>query len=135
MKEIKTKPSEWKQVIGGYETPEGIKLSTVNISATLRYAGIPETLMNVDDKYKTNTVQEVLVKQVESVSLRETPKGTFVVMDPRSKFIEDDIFLSYADKIEKETGVKPLDMSNDFLHMRLKYTVDAKQGFLSDGVS
>lgn len=77
---------------GQFITPEGFVLEDKKVKAKVcKFNSVPETLINVDDRFGTTTAMDVLKKAAKKPSqfLVDDEGKVLSVLDPRNKFMSD----------------------------------------------
>lgn len=83
---------------------DGVTLSVDNLKQIEMYYKIPATLRNVDKKFKTDTFRTVLEAATSNMQLLVDDNNMVQVLDPKSKFMQNDEFNQLLDIAEKEVG-------------------------------
>lgn len=115
----------------GYQF-DGVILGEDATSDLLSFHGIPQTLLNIDKKFGTHTVKDVLCT-FESGSADVITDGTNIqVLDPRNQFCDDATFDRYVDDLSGYGNVEVL--GDDPFRKVAVLTLDASEGdsFLGD---
>lgn len=114
---------EWTKSDGGYLTPEGLLITEKEMKDICTYHAIPATLINVDKKFRTNTLFDVIKVAAPSVGILSSEDQTSIrVLDPKSKFLEDREFDLLLEEASERTGVE-FDIHNNGFSKRASFKV------------
>ena len=105
MKIINTDVRGWKHEQGQYVTGEGLVLSKKQIKEQCEYSSVPTTLVNIDDRFGLDTTLQVLRATstgIERLLVSDDEKQVLSVLDPKSKFTQDDEFMSIIEGIKNK---------------------------------
>lgn len=129
---ITTSPKTWKKVgTLSYATPEGIEVKEKELRDICTYYSVPATLLNIDTRFGTNTLQEVLNSHVEKVEIL-AEDGMHQVLDPKSKFVEDKNFEIIINRFSELTKTEPVISKNSF-SKTVEFKIESDSNtFLSD---
>lgn len=123
---IKTKGIQKDVCTGIYKTAEGLELSDQQVREICKYFSVPETLVNVDNKFGTTTALDVLNKTKFTEGMEVIMEGDKIisVLDPKSKFVTD---LNFDTLISKVCDMG-LDISNTKVNgAQKRVTFDLKE--------
>lgn len=115
MKIINTDVRGWKHEQGQYVTGEGLVLSKKQIKEQCEYSSVPTTLVNIDDRFGLDTTLQVLRATstgIERLLVSDDEKQVLSVLDPKSKFTQDDEFMSIIEGI-KNKGYEDVKLANN----------------------
>ena len=103
----RTRISDWKQVGSTeYQMEDGTLVGVRQLTDYCKYYDVPATLLRVDNKFSTNTFQQIASKTTSEVEfLRNGEKVQF--LDPKSKYLSDERFELLVEQTKRHTGIEP----------------------------
>jgi hypothetical protein len=99
--------------LGADYTIDGLSLQK-QIPTIGKIYGIPSTLHNVDEKFKTNTFRDVLMAASEGTLHCIVEDNKIQVLDPKSTFMEDEQFDELISLTERITGAEIVQTKHGF---------------------
>jgi hypothetical protein len=94
----------WEGTSKQLKTESGLSLERKSIESALDYLKVPKTLLQIDDKYGTQTLLPVMraaIKPDTKMNLLVDENDKVVsVVDPRSKFVQDNEFDEMRERVQ-----------------------------------
>lgn len=123
---INLNPRNWKKVDNQIVAEDNRIVELEVQKQLLDFYGVPGTLLNVDKKYGTNTVLEVLrnVPKIDEMQVLTDEDKIVSVIDPKSKFISDDDFNKMCEKLN-EAKLNAVEVKNSKGTRQMSYELEA----------
>lgn len=115
VKVIESDFSQWTKKNSDLITEGGIKFEASKRKTLCAAYSVPATLIGIDNKYKTDTLTEVLnlvIKDPVKLLINEDNNDVLSVINPNSVFIDDNTFDSFIQDTEKAVGIKAIVSTN-----------------------
>jgi len=125
-----TSPMEWTGNSRSIKTESGLLLEKSNIEDAMDFLKVPKTLINIDNRYGTDTLMPVIKAIIKpdtklNVLVDDDDKVVSIV-DPRSKFVQDSEFDELKERVQA-LGLTPISDRAYGVHRQIDFDLNLNE--------